>query len=176
MSEVKTDYLQKVYNVSEFARTVKRTIQAAIRMRETIPFDSIAFTGSSGAAMAYILSAELGIPLICVRKETDNSHYTKSHGVLEGFVKAQRYVFVDDFISSGETFRKVKEVVEGKLYRAQCVGIILYAASRKDHDRVIDGKNHSIFTAWEGEDDGYDEGWRQERLKFTTVDGYPLRY
>lgn len=170
---IKTDYLQKVYNVSEFAHTAAKAVQAAIRMRKVIDYDAFAFTGTSGAAMAYILSAELGVPLLCVRKETDNSHYVKGHGYLEGYVKAEQYVFVDDFISSGDTFRRVREVVESKLHRAKCVGAILYTSTRADHEMLRDGKTYQVFTT--GEDD-YDQSWRQERLQFTTKDGLPIRY
>jgi adenine/guanine phosphoribosyltransferase-like PRPP-binding protein len=176
MSQVKSDYLYSVYNVSEFANLAKKTVHAAQRMMKQIPFDAIAFTGTSGAAMAYILSAEMGIPLICVRKETDNSHYVKGHGHLEGFVQAKRFAFVDDFISSGSTFRRVKEVITSKMPKAECVGIILYAATRQDYERTFDNKNMHVFTTYDGTDGYEDESWRQQRIQFTTKDGMPIRY
>lgn len=172
---IKSDYLHRVYDVSEFAELAKKTVHAARRMMEKVPFDSIAFTGSSGAAMAYILSAELRIPLMCVRKESDNSHYTKSHGCFEGFLKAQRYAFVDDFISSGSTFRRVREVVESKMPNAICVGLIFYAATRQDYEMDRDGKRYPVFTTYDGTDGYEDESWRQQKIQFTTRDGLPIR-
>jgi adenine/guanine phosphoribosyltransferase-like PRPP-binding protein len=138
--EIKTDYLNQVYNLSEFVHTVKKTVAKARQIMTMEEYDSIAFTGTSGAAMAYILSAELGVHLICIRKATDSSHYVRGHGQLEGNVSAKRYLFVDDFISSGTTFRTVREFIKNKMPKAECIGGLMYAATRGDynfHDYLI---------------------------------------
>lgn len=161
--EIKTDYLNQVYNLSEFVHTVKQTIAKAREVMVHTPFDSIAFTGTSGAAMAYILSSELGVHLICIRKETDNSHYVRGHGLLEGNVSAKRYLFVDDFISSGSTFRTVREIIASKMPTAKCIGGLMYAAPPGRNDYTI--QDYTIFTT--RPDCGYYES-RQQCFKWAA--------
>lgn len=129
---VQTDYLASVYNVEQFQETVENTIRTAERMMRRYPFEAIAFTGTSGAALAYILSHWMKVPLICVRKTTDGSHYPYYMGNLEGYIKAQTYMIVDDFISSGSTIDKIRDEI-AKKSAAKCVGIVLYAR-RGDSD------------------------------------------
>lgn len=137
MNEVKSDYLHSVYNVSTFSVTVKKSIEVARQMMKEIPFDSIAFSGTSGAALAYILSAELHIPLMCIRKKLESSHFTDGRDpdaiLLEGYTQSKRYIFVDDFITSGATLKRVKAEIarsDAALRKTPsvCIGALLYAA------------------------------------------------
>lgn len=93
------------------------------KFRRKVKFDAIAFTGSSGAALAYPLSYILGLPLICVRKSPKDSHFGLR---LEGYVSASRYIIVDDFIESGRTINKIQRAIKSKNEAASCVGIYLY--------------------------------------------------
>lgn len=159
---IKTDYLNQVYNLSEFVQTVKKTVAKARELKQHYEFDSIAFTGTSGAAMSYILSAELGVHLICIRKETDNSHYVKGHGLLEGNLSSKRYLFVDDFISSGSTFKRVRDLLVTMMPKATCVGGLMYAATRETYD--IQGFNiHTTYVDRDG---------RQQWFRFADPYGY----
>src|SRR5574338_31447 len=129
--QVKTDYLQDVFNISNFAEMIDRLIPSAQQMRKEIGFDTIAFQGISGASAAYILSKELYVPLICIRKEEDKSHYARDNGLFEGSLDAKRYIIVDDFICSGHTVRRIENIIHEKLKgEAKCVGYLMYSSSR----------------------------------------------
>ena len=134
---VQTDYLSEVFEVTRFKHNIGLTIRMAKKIMLDLPFDSIAFTGTSGAALAFILSAEMGIPLLCVRKQSENSHYVRTTGLLEGNVNTRKYLFVDDFTSSGATFDRVRKYLEEKLPKAQCVAALMYATSRSAYE--LDG-------------------------------------
>ena len=130
--QVSSSYLGIVYRIDEFTKAVDRTVQRALEIREKHPYDAIAFTGNSGAAMAHILSYRMGVPLICVRKENENSHYVKENRrYLEGFLGAKNYLIVDDFISSGDTVARIIKVIAEKMRDAKCAAILLYKADYK---------------------------------------------
>jgi adenine/guanine phosphoribosyltransferase-like PRPP-binding protein len=120
---IRTDYLNKVYRVSQFTKTVERAVKVLRKFRRKHPFEAIAFTGTSGAALAYPLSYLLGVPLICVRKSTRDNHFGYK---LEGCMTADNYIIVDDFIESGKTIERVKKSVEKEVIDTKCVGIYLY--------------------------------------------------
>jgi adenine/guanine phosphoribosyltransferase-like PRPP-binding protein len=143
MMEIKTDYLSKVYYPKQFEFTVKESIATARTMLREVGFDSIAFTGYSGSAIAYILSAELSVPLICIRKATDKGHYVRSYGLMEGCMSAKKFIFVDDFISSGETIRNVLSMMSTYQPQAECVGALMNAACRDNYSQsyLLNGAN-----------------------------------
>ncbi len=68
----------------------------------TRSFDSIACTGISGITVAAPVALRLHKNLIVVRKPGDKAH---SCSFVEG--KGKRYVFLDDFINTGKTVRRV---------------------------------------------------------------------
>lgn len=120
---IKTNYLNSVYEPERFKETVKSTVK---RIRQFIKkngrFDAIAFTGTSGAALAYIVANKLNVGLICVRKG-DNSHY---RGKVEGMRNANQYIIIDDFIDSGKTIKTIIGSVKKFSPGAKCLGIFLY--------------------------------------------------
>jgi adenine/guanine phosphoribosyltransferase-like PRPP-binding protein len=93
------------------------------KFRRKVSFDAIAFTGTSGAAIAYLLSFILKIPLICIRKSIRDNH---SGLKLEGCITAKKYIIVDDFIESGRTINKIKKSITAENKKSKCVGIYLY--------------------------------------------------
>jgi adenine/guanine phosphoribosyltransferase-like PRPP-binding protein len=120
---IRTDYLDKVYRVNQFTKTVAKAAKVLRKFRRKVPFEAIAFTGTSGAALAYPLSYLLGVPLICIRKSTRDNHFGYK---IEGCMTADTYIIVDDFIESGSTIKKVRKSVENEIEDAKCVGIYLY--------------------------------------------------
>jgi orotate phosphoribosyltransferase-like protein len=144
-----------VYNVSEFSKIVEHgIIQAKMALRET-KYDTIAFTGTSGAAMAYILSNEMGIPLLCVRKNGEPSHFASgAHGLLEGNIATKKYMIVDDFICGGNTMKRIQEEISLRVKGAVCVSILLYdfgRSTRKEWGGI------PIYTARDQCDTNYDQ-------------------
>jgi len=117
--EIHSDYLGCVYENKRFKTKVREVVMAVRSIRRR--FDAIVFTGSSGAAMAYPVSFITGIPLLHVRK--DKGHCWSA---LEGAVYAKRILFIDDFVDSGATLRRVRSCVKGKI-----VGVILYSSKER---------------------------------------------
>lgn len=73
-----------------------------------VDFDTIVGTGFSGGLVIPALALELGVKFVLVRKESDDSHH--GPGRLVGDL-GERWIFVDDFTSSGATRRRVVEKV-----------------------------------------------------------------
>lgn len=120
--EIRTHYLDGVYT-PRFMKLVPETLKVLKSFRRKHDFDAIAFTGSSGAALAFPLSFFMKVPLIHVRK-MDGSHYQEP---IEGSVSSKRYVIVDDMISSGNTINRIIDVINRNYKRpAKAVGICLF--------------------------------------------------
>lgn len=143
-----SSYLQSIYSdPADYKKLISRVATRLRNLRKRTPFDAIAFRGTSGAAIAYPVSARLGVPLICVRKKGDDGHHS---GVVEGsnYIDVKRYIIIDDFIASGNTMDEilsavnreagftsgvsVKDQINGPNMHPnviQCVAIVLYTAS-----------------------------------------------
>lgn len=130
---IKSSYLSCIYHPQHFPQVVDATLKAARQVLETDSYDTIAFTGMSGAGLAFILSHALGIPLMCARKKDDSSHFTnfnnKTTSRCEGHVSIGRYLIVDDCISSGDTMRYIIRSIKDICPNAECAAIILYATT-----------------------------------------------
>lgn len=133
---IQTAYLNNVFEIDKFQRTVNKTIGVAEELQKKYHFDTIVFCGMSGAAMAFLLSHWLNLPLICVRKPTDGSHFHKywkfDEKVLlcEGNLDAKRYLIVDDFIATGDTVNRIINAVKKEVPFAECVSLLMYAEPR----------------------------------------------
>ncbi len=137
---VNTSYLQQIYDdPKQFKRLVQGVARNLRRIRKNTPFDALAFTGTSGAAMAYPLSMLMDIPLICVRKSTVGTHSMK---VVEGSsqIDVRTYMIIDDFTSSGDTIKAIMRKINklGKPVHVRdsrvpaemkCVGVALYSSN-----------------------------------------------
>lgn len=74
-------------------------------------YDSIVVTGISGVMVGAPVSLALRKPLVVVRKETDDSHH--GAGIVEGYAAiGDRYLFLDDFISTGKTRTYVQTKID----------------------------------------------------------------
>lgn len=116
--KINTSYMTPVYNLELYLRLLPKVAKKLKQLKRKWKFEAIAFTGCSGAAVAYPLSFLTKTHLICVRK--DKAH---SNSKAEGATKVKRYLIVDDFICSGKTIRNIISVLKGKP-----VGILLYNA------------------------------------------------
>ena len=66
MPHVFTDYLEDVFVPELFQSLVPRAIERARKIHEKHPYDAIAFTGTSGCSLGFILGYTLNIPIICI--------------------------------------------------------------------------------------------------------------
>lgn len=129
--------MEKIYYLSKFTKLVPKALKKVREFRRKHPFDAIAFTGSSGAALSYLLSYQLKVPLVCVRKNGDGSHY---RAPLEGVVGFKRYIIVDDLISSGNTIRRISNRIkeDPRNKNSKLVGVVLYDDTDVWRKSIID--------------------------------------
>ncbi len=108
--KIRTQYLNVIYG-SNYVKLINKTIKKITLIKKKNNFDAIAFSGSSGAAIAYPISYLLKLPLIHVRK--DKSHYGNSK--VEGCINSNKYIIIDDFISSGATIKRIIKTIDFEL-------------------------------------------------------------
>lgn len=143
---IHSSYLKIVYNRKSYNKQLNETFNVLQKIKRKTTFDSIAFTGTSGAAFAYPLANMLNVSLICVRKQTENSH---SPYEVEGFGASKNFIIIDDFYASGLTLttilRKIKNFYdEIKKPKPRFRGVLLYNDSENgiisylhsDHSRL----------------------------------------
>lgn len=138
---IQTDYLHKVFRPHDLRRTVNSLDLKIGRLHKKLGFDSIAFTGMSGSAVAYPLSFKSGVPLICVRKGE------KRHSVfrVEGNLSCKNYIIVDDTVSSGDTVRRIIKSIKDNIPNAKCVGVVLYDYHITLKQIRVDGQDIPIY-------------------------------
>lgn len=120
---VRSSYLDSIYYVETFHNVVEEMAEYVKKFCKTRRVDAIAFTGTSGAAVAYPLSAQLQIPLICIRKSGEANHYG---GTYEGVIGIKQYIIVDDCIETGNTIKTIKKEVKKVCRNSKPVAVILY--------------------------------------------------
>lgn len=123
---------------ADLAALLKTAIAAFGRLREKVDIQAIAYTGSSGAAIAFPLAIAYELPIIYVRKEGEKSH----GGEVEcNFTdEIENYVIVDDFIATGKT---VQTIIAGIKTRAkrfswdgpECIGVFTFDPQHGDSDK-----------------------------------------
>lgn len=93
-------------------------------------FDSIVVIGLSGIVVGTPVSLKLGKPIIIIRKDRLDNHQKTL--VVNGSRMGNRYLFLDDFVSTGKTVRKVRDTLSDSSYApVQEIGQYLYATRSK---------------------------------------------
>src|SRR5690242_5394879 len=100
-------------------------IERAAHDLRNVEFDTIVGTGLSGSVVVPALAMWMDVNYILVRKDGEDSHHT---GPMVG-VLGKRWIFVDDFISTGATRTRVLSAIAGAVAR------------RNDHWRDWDSNN-----------------------------------
>ena len=128
-----TSYLDCIYdNPENYAELVARVSKKVLELKTK--FHAIAFRGTSGAAMAYPVSIATGIPLICIRKPTEDAHGDPVEGSTKFDVK--KYIIIDDFMSSGATVDAIIESINKHSNNSvKCVGIVLYGNDYNSYNK-----------------------------------------
>jgi len=126
-----------IYNgndLSDINRIVKRAVRELKQSKAPNPnhFDFIAVRGMSGVLVGAPVAIALRKKLIVVRKPGENSHGYKLLGAGQGEIGnlhyKQRFIFLDDFISTGATKEYVLDEIPK---RCQHVGDYLYEPTDK---------------------------------------------
>ena len=94
-------------------------------------FDTLAFSGYSGAMIAIPISQKIGKDLVLVRKTGEKR--ASSYDV-EGFEGVKSYIIVDDFTCSGETVHRIQRGVKKFASDAKCLGVLCVQELAGDKD------------------------------------------
>jgi adenine/guanine phosphoribosyltransferase-like PRPP-binding protein len=87
-------------------------------------FDAFAVRGSSGMIFGGALAELMGKQLILVRKPKDSTHAWRT---VEGDDSIKTYIFVDDCIDTGHTFKTVYRKIRKEFPKMKIVGAYLYS-------------------------------------------------
>jgi adenine/guanine phosphoribosyltransferase-like PRPP-binding protein len=118
-------YNDSYKGLDDLGEAVERTVKALTA--EAHRFDFIAVRGCSGILVGAPVSLRINKPLVVVRKPDENSHgYGKSAVLVNADRAYGRFLFLDDFISSGATERAVLEGLQKHAPEATYVGSFEY--------------------------------------------------
>lgn len=109
-------------------------------IQKDLNIDAIAFTGSSGAAIAFPLALKYKLPLIYIRKPKEKSHGNMLECNVTSRIK--RYIIVDDFTESGNTIRRIvakvrKAARKFKWEGPECVGVYVFDVGMQGIDKIL---------------------------------------
>ena len=108
----------RTYYMDEAVFSLAEVIETAKKRLAGVDCDTLVGTGFSGAIVIPSLALAMGKKFVLVRKDNDDSHHGK--GRLVGEV-GSKWVFVDDFVASGQTRSRVIEKVERWSQDHDCV-------------------------------------------------------
>lgn len=98
----------RTYYFDNAIESLADVIETAEKRLASVDFDTMVGTGFSGGVVIPALALAMGKKFVLIRKEGDDSHH---RGRLVGEL-GERWVFVDDFISSGRTRKRVTAAIE----------------------------------------------------------------
>lgn len=101
MIAVKSGYLGAAYADNE------ALLAKATHALRDVEFDTMVGTGLSGSLIIPVIARALGKNWLIIRKESESAHSSERG---EGNL-GDRWVFVDDFVDTGATKRRVKDAV-----------------------------------------------------------------
>lgn len=102
----------RTYYMDDALFNLADVIETAKERLADVDFDTLVGTGFSGGIVIPSLALALGKQFVLIRKETDDSHHGR--GRLLGQLGA-RWIFVDDFVSSGRTRNRVIEKINAEV-------------------------------------------------------------
>lgn len=142
----------KTYYFDEAVSDLAGVIESCKTALRGIDFDTIVGTGFSGGIVIPALALAMGKKFVLIRKEGDDSHH--GGGRLVGQL-GERWIFVDDFVSTGRTrervIRKIADAVVGTdLGKTTMVGQYMYQRDQSGRFQY---------------DDDDDDDWAPEGLK-----------
>lgn len=139
---IRSDYLDCAMN--PFA--VNKMLKKAVPFFKKYDFQAFAFRGISGALIAPLLAHKCKKSLIAVRKpKTDETCHACWR--VESDEAAQRYIIVDDFISSGRTVTCIiTDINEHLNSSAICLGGFFYSDMLKGYEEYIYIKDLKLYT------------------------------
>lgn len=99
----------RTYYMDDAVFNLGNVIETAQERLAGVNFDTLVGTGFSGSIVVPSLALAMGKKFVLVRKDTDDSHH--GGGRLLGDL-GSRWIFVDDFVSSGRTRERVMDKLD----------------------------------------------------------------
>lgn len=121
------------YLTSAFA-SAEELVKQAQRILDGVEYDTMVGTGLSGGLVVPALARLLNKEFALIRKSGDSSHRERE---VEGSL-GDRWIFVDDFVSSGDTLARVRAAIDNAqkgqpygwdAFKTEYVGTYQYARS-----------------------------------------------
>jgi len=144
-----TEHLYKSLVPSLLRNTIKKgaKILKYLDSRPNTKFDTIAFAGMSGALIAPGIALATNKELTLVRKAGDKHHGSSITKGVEGNANINRYIIVDDLVSSGATVRRIQRQIRKYYPDAMCVGVLqLHYVS--EYDMNPERENRLLYPAY----------------------------
>lgn len=113
----------KTFYMDDAVFDLNKVIETAKRRLADVDFDTLVGTGFSGGIVIPALALAMGKKFVLIRKETDDSHHGR--GRLLGDL-GNKWIFVDDFVSSGKTRKRVLDKIAELDVDTKCVGQYKY--------------------------------------------------
>ena len=120
-----TTYLDPVFNIEQYAQIMK-IVEKFLSQEK---FDSIAFRGTSGCAVAFPLALSMKKEMLHVRKSGGHSCAS-----IEGQTEVKTYAVIDDFVETGSTLETIKDKISNWYLQScrkepACTVVFLYNES-----------------------------------------------
>lgn len=109
MYQSNSSYLSKAFS------STNELVENALKALKGVEYDTMIGRGTSGLLVIPLLARALNKHFAIVRKPNDASHKETD---IEGTI-GDRWIFVDDFVSSGSTRDRVREAVNLEQNRSQ---------------------------------------------------------
>ena len=135
------------YAAAEVRKRAQWAANAIDKMMAKTGATSVVVHGNSGVSCGFaaLMLSDLDFNIVLLRKDNDNSHGSPIEGPHNH--RLERYLILDDFISSGNTMNRIRDKI-AMLYRQhyymgerapQCVGIVLYGCHTGTNFKFADG-------------------------------------
>lgn len=144
------------YSQDKVRQKAKFAAAAIANMSKAVKADCVIVHGNSGVSCGFAALMYHNFNLALLRKDNDNSHGAPLEGPHRH--RIERYLILDDFISSGDTIRRVRRKVTELALQSragrclpECVGIVLYGIWNMDKFVFEDGHTVPVRANNDGE-------------------------
>jgi adenine/guanine phosphoribosyltransferase-like PRPP-binding protein len=122
----RTKKYEGAHHTLEFLKPgrLKVYARAAAKILKQIPekYDTLAFSGISGAIIGPMVASRIGKETLLVRKKSDSDR--NSSAVVSGFANCKKYIIIDDFVSTGHTVKYIQREIYKFAPDAECQGVL----------------------------------------------------
>jgi orotate phosphoribosyltransferase len=138
--QIDSGYGWTTFSPSSWTTKLQACAKKINTLKKKHKIDALAYTGSSGAAAAYVLGVALDLPVVYVRKKGESSHGNKVESNASKAI--DNYLIIDDFICSGATVGSVVSGIEkyaknnGKK-APKCIGVFLYQSDGTEFNNSV---------------------------------------